>query len=323
MNNTVDDLGYICLWRKMIENPIWTSEPFTRGQAWVDLLMMANHKDSYFYVRGNRIDIKRGQVGRSQKYLSERWTWSRTKVNRFLNDLEKEQQIKQQKSNVINTIEIVNYDLYQKKSSRLDNRKAAEKQQKSTYNNDKNNNNIYNTNTTPRARAEFDSIDKIENLDVEKINQLQEKFPNVCVESELENLVNYCRAGRDGKPIEYADYYAALVRFCQKEEERHENINNRTSKQNAGGYRFSPRELQEDPTGDSGHNGRQRYKRGISTHEKTLETGFQEIERLQRIIDGSEAEQEQGTLVSSGHNESNEKPNHDLVNGVKNLWAVN
>jgi len=35
--------GWIRLYRKMQDNPLWTSEPFTRGQAWIDLLMIAGY----------------------------------------------------------------------------------------------------------------------------------------------------------------------------------------------------------------------------------------------------------------------------------------
>ena len=36
--------GYIKLHRSLMDNPLWTEKPFSRGQAWVDLLMLANRK---------------------------------------------------------------------------------------------------------------------------------------------------------------------------------------------------------------------------------------------------------------------------------------
>lgn len=105
--------GWIKLHRSIIDNPMYFSEPFTRIQAWTDLLLIANHKKGYIYCRGNKVELKRGDVGYGQVKLAERWKWSRGKVIRFLNELEKEQQIVQQKNNVTSIISIVNYNEYQ------------------------------------------------------------------------------------------------------------------------------------------------------------------------------------------------------------------
>lgn len=129
--------GWILLYRKLSDNKFWTCEKFSRGQAWVDLLLLANHCDSFFYVRGNKVNIKKGQLAWGEVKLASRWKWSRSKLRKFLNDLEKEQQIIQQKSNVIQIITIINYDIYQKKEQQggqqKDNRKTAEEQQKDIY----------------------------------------------------------------------------------------------------------------------------------------------------------------------------------------------
>ena len=131
--------GWIQLHRQLQSNPLWTCESFTRGQAWVDLLLMANHKDTFFYKRDIKISVKRGQVGRSEVELADRWKWSRSKVRKFLKDLEKEQQIEQQKTNVTQLLTIKNYDKYQGKEQQCiqqeDSKKTAVEHQQDTYNN--------------------------------------------------------------------------------------------------------------------------------------------------------------------------------------------
>ncbi len=111
--------GYIKLYRRLQNNPLWLSEPFTRGQAWIDLIMLANHTDGYIRKRGIRIEIKRGQIGHSELSLAERWKWSRGKVRRFLSELSQKtvQQIVQQKTKLTSVITIVNYDMYQSDST--------------------------------------------------------------------------------------------------------------------------------------------------------------------------------------------------------------
>jgi hypothetical protein len=106
--------GWIKLYRKLIDSNLWLAEPFTRGQAWVDMIALANHDDGYIRVRGIRIDIRRGQLAWSELSLAARWKWSRNKVRKWLEELEKkEQQIEQQKNRVTTLISIVNYESYQ------------------------------------------------------------------------------------------------------------------------------------------------------------------------------------------------------------------
>ena len=114
--------GYIKLWKKLKDSDFWVSEKFSRAQAFVDLVMLANYKDSYFRARGQRIDVKRGQLAYSELTLAERWKWSRGKVRRFLSELESqtEQKIVQHKSNLTTLITIVNYDIYQGDDTALD-----------------------------------------------------------------------------------------------------------------------------------------------------------------------------------------------------------
>jgi len=105
--------GYVKLYRKVMTNSLWTSEPFTRGQAWIDLLMLANHSDGHIRIRGVKVSVLRGQVGWSEVKLAERWSWSRGKLRRFIKELKTVQQIEQQNNNVTSLLSIVNYDSYQ------------------------------------------------------------------------------------------------------------------------------------------------------------------------------------------------------------------
>lgn len=107
------DKGWISIHRKIVDNPFYFSEPFTRMQAWFDMLIIANHKDSFFFKRGIKVDVKRGQIGYDLESLAKRFSWSRGKVERFLTVLETEGQITRQKTNVTTLISITNYDNYQ------------------------------------------------------------------------------------------------------------------------------------------------------------------------------------------------------------------
>jgi len=134
--------GWVRIYRQIEENPLWTSEPFSRGQAWIDLVIFANHIDGFFYVRGNKVNVKRGQIGWSEVTMAKRWHWSRNKVRGFLKVLENEQQIEQQKSTITSVITIINYDKFQTKKTADG---TAERQQKdSRRNTNKNIKNVKN-----------------------------------------------------------------------------------------------------------------------------------------------------------------------------------
>lgn len=104
--------GFIPLYRSVADNPLWTAERFSKGQAWVDLLLLASHKPTTFFKRGSRVDLERGQLGRSKKELQDRWSWCEDRLNRFLNDLVSMEQIKVQSSNVTTVITVLLYDNY-------------------------------------------------------------------------------------------------------------------------------------------------------------------------------------------------------------------
>lgn len=130
--------GWIKLHRKMLDSDIWISDEFSRGQAWVDLILLANHKDSYFIKRGNRVDVKRGQIGHSVKALSNRWKWSSGKVNRFLKLLENENQILIKKNNVTTVLTVINYNDYQQDGNQTKTKRKPNENQTETYKNEKN-----------------------------------------------------------------------------------------------------------------------------------------------------------------------------------------
>ena len=75
---------YITVLRKLFRDPMWTSEPFTKSQAWIDLLYWAFHSDGNFKWNGRRYNLLRGQFSHTEGFLAKRWQWSRLKVHRTL-----------------------------------------------------------------------------------------------------------------------------------------------------------------------------------------------------------------------------------------------
>lgn len=105
--------GWVKTHRKLADSDLWLSETFTRGQAWLDIILLANHKDGFIRVNGKRIIIKRGQLGWSELKLGKRWSWSRGKVKRFIKELIADRRIEQKIVQRNSCITICNYEQYQ------------------------------------------------------------------------------------------------------------------------------------------------------------------------------------------------------------------
>lgn len=141
--------GWISIHRKIQESKLWTEERFTKGQAWVDLLLLANHKDTEILVGYKKVSLKRGQVFTSQVKLATRWQWDRKTVRRFIEYLVSDQMVHNKVDRDIqhgNTvITITNYEKYQGMGQQEGQEKGQQSPSKlPTINNDNNVNNKYN-----------------------------------------------------------------------------------------------------------------------------------------------------------------------------------
>lgn len=108
-----DDTGWIKIYRQIEENPLYFSERFTKIQAWMDLILLVNYKPKTIFIRGNAVELKRGETGRSIQTLAKRWKWNERTVKSYLNLLKKEGMIQYRTNHVTTVITILNYDLYQ------------------------------------------------------------------------------------------------------------------------------------------------------------------------------------------------------------------
>ena len=106
--------GWILLHRKLQECEIWAnSQPFDMRSAWVDLLLLANHKDAEIIFDYKPMTVKRGQYLTSVRKLSARWSWSKDRTLKYLRLLESLGMIHRDSTNQRTLITIDKYDVYQ------------------------------------------------------------------------------------------------------------------------------------------------------------------------------------------------------------------
>lgn len=134
--------GWIKAHRSLTEHWLWKDKPFSRGQAWIDLLLLANHEVKKTILNGALTTVDRGEHVTSILKLSERWGWGRKKTSRFLDDLENDQMITQKRTAHSTTVTIVKYGVYQSKEQPKEqprnSRGTAEEQPRNTNKNEKN-----------------------------------------------------------------------------------------------------------------------------------------------------------------------------------------
>ena len=180
--------GWIKLHRAIQEHWLWDDEPFTRGQAFIDLLLMVNHKDKKIMFNGELIEVKKGSKITSLRQLSDRWKWSTNKVKKYLEQLQKDGMINYKSDNKKTLLTIENYGVYQgqgnteetQKEHRSDteeNQKKfksdAEENQKKTNKNDKE----YIKNVKEREEWEEGEEEKVHSLPPLSFpTQIHEKF---------------------------------------------------------------------------------------------------------------------------------------------------
>lgn len=104
--------NFLPLDRKILDHWLWEDKPFSKGQAWVDLLLLANYKDKKRPVKDTVITYKRGNVNLSMVQLADRWGWDRRKVKRFLDVLSDDGMASVNSTTYGTTITIVNYEFF-------------------------------------------------------------------------------------------------------------------------------------------------------------------------------------------------------------------
>lgn len=117
----MDKSGWIKVYRKIEDCPFWFEERFTYGQAWIDLLLMANHRSKRILFDATWIEIQQGQILTSIRKLSTRWGWGVKRTMRFLDNLAADNMVIRESNTKRTLITIVNYSVYQSSGNTNDN----------------------------------------------------------------------------------------------------------------------------------------------------------------------------------------------------------
>ena len=63
--------GWIALHRKIQSHWLWEDKPFSNGQAWIDLLMLANHTEKKVLIGKELVSVPPGSFITSEPKLAD------------------------------------------------------------------------------------------------------------------------------------------------------------------------------------------------------------------------------------------------------------
>ncbi|HHM2768740.1 TPA: DnaD domain protein [Staphylococcus aureus] len=171
---------------------------FSKFEAWIYLLMEANHSKAKVPIGNQIVTVERGQRLTSILTLSDLFNWSRFKVKTFLDLLESDGMLEVKTTSKYTLITIVNYDFYQSEQGRNQHQndiKPTSKQHQSninptskqhqtnTNNNDNKDNNEKNVNNEKKKTTAFDFFQDngfgfITSYNLDDLNYYLESFEN-------------------------------------------------------------------------------------------------------------------------------------------------
>lgn len=105
--------GFQKVYRDIQKHWLWEDKPFSRGQAFIDLILSANHQNRKILIDSKLIEVERGSQITSLRKLGEAWGWSSKKVKKFLEQLQKDEMITYKSDSKKTVVTIENYSHYQ------------------------------------------------------------------------------------------------------------------------------------------------------------------------------------------------------------------
>ena len=113
----MSERGVFAVDRGIWDHPMFaTREPLSKREAWLWLVSEASWKPKAVFVDGKRVQLDRGQLAHSIRFLADKWGWPKSNVVRFLDLLKTETMIGTETGRGITIITVCKYEEYQRVS---------------------------------------------------------------------------------------------------------------------------------------------------------------------------------------------------------------
>lgn len=153
--------GFIQINRSLWSNVDFDDSEMSQREAFVWMIAHAAWRPTTAKAGKVRVDLDRGQLAFSVRFLAEKFGWSKSRVHRFLEALKNRDTIGTESGTGVCVITICNYDKYQlvpNKSGTPSEREAGQQRDSSgTKKNTLNTNNTINTDTDVSVRDQLEN----------------------------------------------------------------------------------------------------------------------------------------------------------------------
>lgn len=99
--------------RSIWDHDMFPDETFTQREAWMWLIGAAAWKDSKVRINGTVVAIKRGEFCFAVRFMAEKFRWSKSKTDRFIQHLQKQDMIRDTSRDNSKVYSLVNYNRFQ------------------------------------------------------------------------------------------------------------------------------------------------------------------------------------------------------------------
>jgi len=112
----MSERGVFAVDRGIWDHPLFADEGFSEREAFIWLVGQASFKPRRVRVGSTFIEVGRGQLVHSLRFMAQKWKWPEPRVRRFLKRLKSDAAIDADSDAGQTRITICNYDAYQKVS---------------------------------------------------------------------------------------------------------------------------------------------------------------------------------------------------------------
>lgn len=199
--------GWISLHRQLQLHWLWEDKPFSKGQAWIDILLLVNHEDGNALIGKTLVPVIRGSKITSIRQLCDRWGWSNTKIRSFLKLLEAEQMIEIKSDAQKTTLTVLKYNDYQDRNDSKNDGETTEKHHENTTKTLRKhtNNNVNKDNKNIYISVQHLSVTE------DEYNKLINLYGKEIVDNKIEYARNY------SKLKNYTSLYLTLNNWLKKD----------------------------------------------------------------------------------------------------------